>query len=262
MNQDQTLQLRNLISQYKFVGIRDQSTDLYKLEKFAQTMGTPIDNVFVEPVPDHPNIIEVSRLPGEKSVYFGQGWHADFTFLPRPATHTILLGAEIPEVGGDTLFADSVQAYDSLDQDMKDFLASHTASHIARSYLPGSTRSNVEFRQQSSMKFKQLDDNGFDPKYLQPFSHPMVYTDSSSGTKAIYSNAYVQYIDGLSDEESKAKLKQLHKIQTNPDFVSTLKWHPNMIAVWDNRICIHRAPRDYTEKRMMYRMLIVEHPNQ
>jgi len=259
MNEDETKKLLECVSQYKFVGIRDQSADLSKLDKFATFLGNPIDNIFVEPVPDHPYIIEVSRLPGEKSVYFGQGWHADFTFLPQPATHTILLGAEIPDHGGDTFFADNVRAYNSLDDEMKNFLATHTASHIAGSYLPGSSRSNAEFRELSSMKFKQLDNDCFDPKYLEPYSHPMMYKDPKSGVKAIYSNAYVQYIDGLPDEESKTMLKQLYKIQTNPQFVSTLKWYPNMIAVWDNRICIHKAPRDYTEKRIMYRMLIVEH---
>jgi len=249
--------IKRLISKYKFIGILDQNIDFYQYESFACKLGSPIDNVFVEPIDDHPYIIEVSRLPEEKSAYFGQKWHADFTFLPHPATYTLLLGREIPKVGGDTPFADQVRAYNNLPCDLKEYILSHTATHQAGTYTNGTERSSVEFRNSSSMKFKQQNDGSYDQKYLKPFSHPMVYT-TSDGVNAIYCNSYVHFIDDVSTEESTVYLDRIRKEQLRKEYIQTLKWYPNMLAVWDNRLCLHKAPRDYTEKRILYRMLVVD----
>jgi alpha-ketoglutarate-dependent taurine dioxygenase len=107
------------------------------------------------------------------------------------------------------------------------------------------------------MKYKRIDGH-FDPEYLNPYSHDMTYVQSDTGKKAIYLNGYVSHIDNVTEEESSLKLKQLRSIQIQKDFVQRLKWYPNMLAIWDNRTCIHRATTDYNETRILYRMLVRE----
>lgn len=249
--------IRSLIRRHKFIAFRNQNLTMYEYENLASRLGTLIDNMFIDHVYDHPYIIEVSRIPGEKSPYFGLGWHADFTFLPNPATYTLLYGKTIPSTGGDTLFADQIRAYNDLDQDLKSFLDTHNAVHIASNYSSDSSRVKGLESNESSMKYKMV--NGtFDPVYLSPHIHPMTYVQEKTGNKAIYVNGYVKNIDNVDHDRSVSLLKTIRVHQVQKQFVQSLKWYPNMIAIWDNRTCIHRATTNYNEPRILYRILVRE----
>ena len=47
-------------------------------------------------------------------------WHTDVTFVDRPPAFTLLHAVVIPPVGGDTLWANTVTAYESLPGDLRD----------------------------------------------------------------------------------------------------------------------------------------------
>lgn len=52
---------------------------------------------------DYPEIVAVPNLGKAKAVT--EEWHSDSSFLPTPPAHAILAAQELPEVGGDTMFA-------------------------------------------------------------------------------------------------------------------------------------------------------------
>ena len=54
---------------------------------------------------------------------FGGVWHSDTTYQPCPPMATMLYALELPPVGGDTLFANQVQAYEALSDGLKETLA-------------------------------------------------------------------------------------------------------------------------------------------
>jgi alpha-ketoglutarate-dependent taurine dioxygenase len=44
---------------------------------------------------------------------------------------------------------------------------------------------------------------------------------------------------------------------TQPAFTCRLRWEPDMLVMWDNRLCIHQAFNDYDGyRREMYRTTI------
>jgi len=252
--------LKKYLSEYKFISILDQDITLHEYETLAKYFGEPLDQIFVDHLPNHPHIIEVSRVPNETSVLFGQTWHSDFTFLPKPPTFTLLYGRIIPESGGNTLFCDQVRAYELLPRDLQLYIQTHTSSHQAAAFSTGGARSSVEFENQSSMKFKHLMQS-FDQKYFEPHSHPMIYEDQQTSRTAIYVNSYSKRIDNVSAEESTRVMNEILKYQLHEENLVSLKWYPNMITIWDNRLVMHKATLDYNANRKLYRMVVREKTN-
>src|SRR5688572_2050319 len=84
-------------------------------------------------LPDHPEIFVVSnvkedgRLKG--AVYAGQYWHSDLSYMKLPSLGSLLLCREMPEIGGDTMFANMYMAYDTLSEAMKRFIGGLSAIH-------------------------------------------------------------------------------------------------------------------------------------
>jgi len=62
----------------------------------------------------------------------GASWHSDMTYVEVPPPASVLLGIEIPDVGGDTYFADQNTAYESLPAELKNRIRDLTIKHDAR----------------------------------------------------------------------------------------------------------------------------------
>ena len=64
-----------------------------------------------------------------RTVGLENGWHSDGTFRPMPTMGTMLRAIEVPDVGGDTVFADMAAAFDNLSPELRDRIAGRTALH-------------------------------------------------------------------------------------------------------------------------------------
>ena len=86
---------------------------------FARRFGPPEPHVIDQfHHPDDPNILILSNveIDGEPQGLADAGtyFHTDYSYLAVPARATMLYSIEVPEVGGDTLFANQYAAYDDL----------------------------------------------------------------------------------------------------------------------------------------------------
>jgi taurine dioxygenase len=88
-------------------------------------------------------------------------------------------------------------------------------------------------------------------------SHPVVIVDPVTRRKALYVNSnYTERLVGVSEQESARLLEMLFAHVNTPEFHVRLRWQPNMVAVWEERVTQHRAVADYADRRVMRRIVI------
>ena len=171
-------------------------------------------------------------------------WHSDVTWRQEPSLGSMLRAIDVPEVGGDTLFADMEAAYEGLGPSMRDMVDGLVAVHdFVQVFGYGKTAEELaELRE----------------KY-PPAEHPVIRTHPVTGRKSIYVNvAFTARIKGLRPDESHQILHHLYRQAAVPEYQCRFKWEPNSIAMWDNRCVQHYAVSDYwPQRRVMERVTIV-----
>ena len=171
----------------------------------------------------------------------GQTWHTDLSQTVAPALATVALAKELPEVGGDTLYANQYMAYDSLSQRMKDLIEGlsllHDAAYAAGRNMP------PELIEAYSRK-------------NPPVVRPVVRTHPETGRKALYVGKGLRTFLGMTEEESKPIIDFLNQHAVLYEFTYRHRWSLHDVVIWDNRCLLHRAPLDYdvkTQPRTLWR---------
>lgn len=115
------------------VFFRDQEMTPNDHIAFAERWAEIDINRFFTPLESYPQIAVVLKEPDQKT-NIGGGWHTDHSYDQVPAMGSILRAIELPETGGDTLFASMAAAYDALTEADKALIeplqARHTSRHI------------------------------------------------------------------------------------------------------------------------------------
>lgn len=229
----------------------DQPLDHDQLEAFTLNFGSFGDDPYVAPLADRPHILEVRRDPDEKASPFGAFWHSDWSFQTTPPKATILHAKVIPPVGGDTLYADGVAAFEALSPAFKAMILPLRALHSAgRPYGQAGFYAREEGRKGMTILPSASAD--------KVWSHPLVRTLPRTGAKALFINpVYTVGIDGFSEEESAALLGYLFRHMVQDKFVYRHKWRANMLTMWDNRRLMHNATGGYDgHLRLMHRTTV------
>ncbi|MBN8844086.1 MAG: TauD/TfdA family dioxygenase [Sphingomonadales bacterium] len=240
--------LRATLLKYRVIFFRDQN--LTREQHIA--LGAAFGDLEEHPVfslPGYPQILPLiseelkERLPGGYRQTSDGNWHADTTFRTDPSAASILIQRVSPSLGGDTVFANAVAAYETLDDDTKARIENLTAIHDTQVFL--------QFLD-SDEKREALQ------KSFPPVEHPVVRIHPETGEKLLYVNSvFTRRIVGLPEEESKALLARLFDQVKRPEFHVRWSWKPGSIAFWDNRATQHYAVPDYSEARHMERVTIV-----
>ena len=204
--------------------------------------------------PQYPELMVVTNDPapdGTPSVsrYTGRRWHTDMSQTPTPSLGSLLRCWRVPDVGGDTLFANMYQAYDALSSGMQKLIAGLHAIHYAGSRKLESTATDKAHADEQR-------------RISPPVAHPVVRVHPETGRKAIYLGEKVRRFDGMTDEESKPLIEYLNRHATQPEFVYRHQWRPQDIVLWDNRCTMHQALGDFdpTQSRYMERSTVLGTP--
>lgn len=229
----------------------EQDLDPDALERFGAALGAFGHDPYVMPLADHAHVIEVRREARETAPIFGSLWHSDWSFQATPPSATMLYGAEVPPVGGDTLFADGYRAFEALSPVMQELLAGLRGVHSAApSYGP----EGLFARDDASRSMRIV----VSPAAEACESHPLVRRHPISGRRALFVNhVYTIGIEGMRGDESRALLEFLFKHMTRPEFVYRHRWQPRTLVMWDNRCVVHYADGGYAgHRRVMYRITL------
>jgi len=186
----------------------DQRLDPKGLAKVGSRFGELAYYPFVEGLAEEPYVIPLIKEPSETKI-FGEGWHSDTTYTERPPKATALYSIEVPDVGGDTMFANMYEAYESLSSGMKDLLAPLRAVNSAAARKGGGRAAGNAYQ---SVKLINRD------QALEGI-HPVVRTHPETGRKALYVNAlHTTHFVGWSEAESKPILDFLDRHKARPEF--------------------------------------------
>ena len=170
-------ELRRAFAVHSVLFFRDQPLTPEQHIALAERWGDINVNRFFTPVPDFPQVAQVLKEPDQK-VNIGGGWHTDHSYDEVPALGSMLYALEIPPTGGDTLFASTCAAYDSLSEGLQQTLEGLNAVHSSRHVFG-----------QSANRPKELNDRlGNAESATQDVVHPMVITHPLSGRKSLYVN--------------------------------------------------------------------------
>lgn len=233
-------ELRAVICEHQVVVIPGQSLSPFEQVELSHRFGPAADSPFIEPSPDHPEVIKVLKEASDGNAFnFGGAWHSDFSFQPDPPSFTLLHALDIPPYGGDTLWSSMVAAHDTLSVDQKQRLSSLAAVHTARdAYSPKMQPLHSGL---SSMNIV-CDESANDHQI-----HPLITTHPETGRKVLfYNRAYVRDLVGVADEIEKLRLMEwLHLHTTDAKFTVRHKWSAGDLAIWDNRSTQHYALNDY-----------------
>ncbi len=223
--------INSLMLEHKVVFFRDQDISSDEQMELAKHFGPLEKHVYVKARKNYPEILRIIKAPDEKHQW-GEGWHTDVSYNPKPTKVIILRSHKIPPVGGDTMFSNMELAYETLDNEIKNKIKGKKAVH--------SSLGAAAFTE----NYKEMQGNG----NLEEYSniHPIVRVHPETGNKILFVNSmYTKKILDLSERESNEILKKIFEHQERLDFTCRIRWTENAVAIWDNRSLLHQGLSDF-----------------
>jgi taurine dioxygenase len=239
------------------VFFRNQSIAPPQQIAFAKRFGEIHHHPFMQGMEAFPDILEIVKEEGDSKA-FGEVWHTDQMFNPKPAKATILYAKETPDAGGDTLFANMYLAYETLSEPMKALIKELRTFNIGDRKKLGRSHEVTAARDGRYTGNAKMAAKVRDPGDLMTeASHPLVRTHPETGRKALYLSNHTQTLDGFKPGEARPILDYLAQHAVEPEFTCRFRWEVGSLAIWDNRCTQHRALNDYPGKRRrMHRITI------
>lgn len=240
-------EIRRALLEHLVLCFPDQSITPSQQRAFGLRFG-PLDiHPYTKPMAEFPEILEIVKEKTD-AANFGEGWHTDMTYMATPPLATMLVAREVPERGGDTLFANMYAAYESLSDKMKALLEGMVCVHGAGSTYGSNGRMSRDVHSTEVLIGKEE----------RQVEHPLVRTHPETGRKCLFVNpGHTYHIKGLHEDESEAILDFLYEHSVRPEFTWRHSWSKNSVVLWDNRCTQHNALNDYHgHRRVMHRVVI------
>jgi len=242
--------LRSMVGRWHVIFMRDQFLAIAQQKQLTRVFGSIMQLPYLKPMDSDPDVIAVLKeAHNSGGGVFGGEWHADLSFLEERPSGSVLNAVEVPNVGGDTVWADQATAYDSLPSELKSLIEDRDANHVGKPY---GVKYAPPKEVRSSRSIQMTCD---DPASDKEISHPAVYTHPHTGRRALNVNpTYTSRLSSVTEGESAPVLDAIYKHCTKPDFCCRFRWSVGDIAVWDNRMTMHYAVNDYDgHRRLLYR---------
>lgn len=221
---------------YKVVFFTAQGLTVGEQEAFAAHFGTPFDDPLTRKVDGHPGMTTVTRV---------DHFHSDHMHMADPPKFSMLQLNVVPEVGGDTMFADLVASYEALSEPMRDFLEGLTGVYVSRDPSEDVAARYGRFLGRDLSE----DDLAEVRQALVPHEHPLVRVIPETGRKNYWlCRRFTRAVKELSPSEGDALLSFLFAHQLRPEFVLRWRWRPGDLAFWDHRTTLHAGIADYGER--------------
>lgn len=245
LNEDETAAILAAVHEHQVIFIQGQEAlgDEGHLE-FMLRLGSPYVHPLArvagraEAAADH--IVDDADHPP-----FQDRWHTDVTWDLEPPTIGSLRPIDMPERGGDTLWASMYAAYDGLSEAYRHMIDRFTAHH--------DLGDGEAFKSKGGLKAYEMAN-----ELLPDTRHPVVGTHPTTGRKFLYVNQqFTRRIVDLEPNESAAVLGFLVDHAVHPNNGLRHTWTIGELCLWDERATQHLATADhFPARREMARVAV------
>jgi len=235
LSDDTIADIRAALLTHRVVFFRDQSLDYEHQVAFARRFGPlTLGHPTIKSPSDKPLMEEVDSATNAPAA----DWHTDVTFLDQPVSFTFLHGVVMPDVGGDTVWANTANAYKYyLTPELR---ALADEMRVVHSNAPKDARIDAGFTnpdwEETSRQFVST---------IYRAEHPAVTVHPETGERALLLGGFAHRVVGFPPDLSRALIRTLQEYITRPE--NTVRWHWRVgdLAIWDNRATQHCAVVDY-----------------
>ena len=235
--------------------LRAQHITAAQFVAFARRIGPPQPHVIDQfHHADDPNILILSNVKkhGKPTGLQDAGsyFHTDYSYLQVPARATTLYSRVVPRVGGDTLFANQLAAYDDLSAAMKERIEPLLAVHHY------GNRHDVDEASRTAASTLNADQRARMPLV----THRIARAHPITGRKALYAVSGSSFgIKGMADAEARELLDELAAHATQAKYQLSLRYGVGDVVIWDNAALLHCATLiDPDDARTLWRVTLLE----
>ena len=241
--------MRDVLARHGVLVFRDLHLDPEAQVAFCAKLGQVDLTAANDPIPGVMRVtLDREKNPSAPYLKGTFHWHIDGCTPDEadecPQMGTVLTALAVAESGGETEFASTYAAYDSLSEQERDELARLRVVH------------SLEASQRKA--FPEPSDKLVAAWRSRPtHEHPLVWTHRD-GRRSLVLGASADHVVGMDVDEGRALLDELLERATAPDRVYRHEWSVGDTVMWDNRGVLHRAvPYESTSAREMLRTTIL-----
>ena len=240
--------IRDALLRHRVVFFRGQGhLDEAEHQAFARLLGPLVPHPTVPSLVGTEAVLDIDGENGRASY-----WHTDVTFVEAFPLFSVLRGVVIPPVGGDTVWANTVAAYETLPPVLSGLADQLWALH-SNGYDYGATRPNATARQvqRHESVFKST---------IYETEHPVVQVHPLTGERAMILGSFVRKLLDVSSTDSGHLFAMLQDHVTRLENMVRWRWSTGDVVIWDNRATQHKAIDDYGSQPRIVRRVTVDGP--
>jgi len=245
LDQSQANKIKGTLNQFGVIFIKEQNLDPESYQNFAKSIGQPVIYPRLKSLDKKfPFINVIERKPDDKNLSFGSSWlHQDTSYLAndRPR-YTMLMGIEIPNGQGNTIFSSGFNAYEKLPGEIKNKIKDATGIFSSAGPI-------------SVTRLEREKEMGIKSSESMEAEHPIVKT--VNGKKTLYvSPGHLIKIKNVRKEDADYLKNYLIEHVNKQEFIFSYEWSKGDICLWDNLSILHMASEIKNCKRIMHRITI------
>lgn len=185
-------------------------------------------------------------------------WHTDVTFVDRPPAFSVLRAVTIPPYGGNTVWANTVAAYESLPAPLKALADSLTAMHSnGYDYAAGPRAEKPDNAPDKQGERAGVFSAAAFRSEIFEVEHPVVRVHPETGERSLLLGSFVRKLVGFDRAESAALVSLLQNRITKLENTVRWMWQEGDVVIWDNRATQHYAVADFDQQPREVRRITV-----
>lgn len=243
--------IRRTLYRHKVIFFRDQDhLDDAGQEAFTRLLGEPVAHP-TQPVATGADfLLELDAARGQRA----NSWHTDVTFVDAYPQLSILRAVVIPQVGGDTVWANTAAAYLDLPASLREIADRLWAVH-SNDYDYAASHGGKASHGVSDERLRYHREV-FTSTIFET-EHPVVRVHPATGERTLVLGHFLRRFVDLSATESAQLFGILQSYVTRLENTVRWQWREGDVAIWDNRATQHYAINDYGDQQRVVRRATV-----